>query len=158
MPCRETADATLDQEERERTLIPTKEEGNTHQQSCGTCFFFRRTGRTENPGIQGARGKCRWDEVTPLPLTLESYAIESIVYEEWGGRCPAWRKSENEETMIELTCPWCGEADFDAMGLKIHIARGWCEAYENLDGIAPHLVEQEEGEGDTLKTKEKQSE
>lgn len=29
-----------------------------------------------------------------------------------------------------MSCPFCKQADFDAIGLKVHIARGWCDAYE----------------------------
>lgn len=31
-----------------------------------------------------------------------------------------------------ISCPFCGEADFDLIGLKIHLTRGHCEAYEEL--------------------------
>lgn len=32
-----------------------------------------------------------------------------------------------------LICPFCGEGDFDAVGLKMHLAFGWCEPYQNID-------------------------
>lgn len=32
-----------------------------------------------------------------------------------------------------LTCPFCGETDFDKVGLKIHIINGWCEEFENTE-------------------------
>lgn len=30
---------------------------------------------------------------------------------------------------VDLLCPFCGDADFDIIGLKNHIARGWCDAF-----------------------------
>lgn len=30
---------------------------------------------------------------------------------------------------ILVRCPWCGEPDYDLNGLKSHIAKGDCEAY-----------------------------
>lgn len=35
---------------------------------------------------------------------------------------------------VPVVCPFCAEADFDLAGLKIHLAQGWCEPYEALDG------------------------
>lgn len=32
--------------------------------------------------------------------------------------------------MADVTCPFCGEAGFDAIGLKAHLER-WCEVYES---------------------------
>lgn len=26
-------------------------------------------------------------------------------------------------------CPFCGEPDMDLVGLKMHLTRGWCEAF-----------------------------
>ena len=31
-----------------------------------------------------------------------------------------------------FTCPFCQETDFDAIGLKMHFLRGWCDTF-NLD-------------------------
>ena len=33
---------------------------------------------------------------------------------------------------IALHCPFCGEDDFDAIGLKAHLLRGHCEAFESV--------------------------
>lgn len=33
---------------------------------------------------------------------------------------------------IEVTCPFCGEGEFDLPGLKGHILNGWCEACNEL--------------------------
>jgi len=29
-------------------------------------------------------------------------------------------------------CPFCGEDDFDKLGLKLHITRGHCEEFERI--------------------------
>lgn len=31
--------------------------------------------------------------------------------------------------MADLTCPFCNETEFDAIGLKQHLQRGWCDAF-----------------------------
>jgi hypothetical protein len=31
--------------------------------------------------------------------------------------------------MSEMTCPFCNEQGFDAIGLKLHLQSGWCEAF-----------------------------
>jgi hypothetical protein len=31
--------------------------------------------------------------------------------------------------MLAKTCPFCGETDFDLIGLKIHFMRGWCDVW-----------------------------
>lgn len=33
----------------------------------------------------------------------------------------------------QLTCPFCKEDDFDAIGLKLHLLRGWCSVFEDTD-------------------------
>ena len=33
-------------------------------------------------------------------------------------------------------CPFCHEADFDAVGLKVHLSSGHCEAYESTPSPA----------------------
>ena len=32
----------------------------------------------------------------------------------------------------DVTCPFCGEKDFDLIGLKIHYERGYCDEYEDI--------------------------
>ena len=33
----------------------------------------------------------------------------------------------------DMTCPFCGEGDFDAIGLKRHLTiSGWCEPFESV--------------------------
>ena len=34
---------------------------------------------------------------------------------------------------MEMKCPFCGDDDFDDVGLKIHLIFGHCETFENLD-------------------------
>ena len=36
-------------------------------------------------------------------------------------------------SFVEVTCPFCGEDDFDLYGLKIHILSGWCEVFNNTE-------------------------
>jgi len=31
-----------------------------------------------------------------------------------------------------VKCPFCGEEDFDLVGLKMHLENGWCEEYNFL--------------------------
>lgn len=35
-------------------------------------------------------------------------------------------------TIEEVVCPFCKEADFDLIGLEIHLERGWCEVFGTL--------------------------
>ena len=44
--------------------------------------------------------------------------------------CPN-RDKTSEDCL--LVCPWCKEADFDDIGLKLHIINGWCPVFENID-------------------------
>ena len=32
-----------------------------------------------------------------------------------------------------VACPFCGEKDFDLIGLKTHFLNGWCDVYESTD-------------------------
>lgn len=41
--------------------------------------------------------------------------------------------SEAEEfDLIELVCPFCNEQDFDLIGLKIHLIKGYCDKFNEL--------------------------
>ena len=31
-----------------------------------------------------------------------------------------------------VACPFCGEDDFDLIGLKMHLMSGWCEVFDKL--------------------------
>ena len=33
---------------------------------------------------------------------------------------------------VELVCPFCGEREFDDIGLKMHLLNGWCEPFEKV--------------------------
>ena len=44
-----------------------------------------------------------------------------------------------------VQCPWCGEDDFDLVGLKLHILQGWCDAYD-----ATTIEDQTEAEKEKL--------
>lgn len=37
----------------------------------------------------------------------------------------------------DVTCQFCGEGDFDLIGLKMHLRFGWCEAFEAIPSVAP---------------------
>lgn len=32
--------------------------------------------------------------------------------------------------MADLTCPFCNDDNFDRIGLKLHLQRGWCDAFD----------------------------
>ena len=34
-----------------------------------------------------------------------------------------------------VDCPFCGESDFDLVGLKSHLQNGDCEGYENTETL-----------------------
>lgn len=34
-----------------------------------------------------------------------------------------------------VTCPFCGEEDFDLIGLKLHLSLGHCDEYEEIDAL-----------------------
>jgi hypothetical protein len=36
---------------------------------------------------------------------------------------------------VANTCPFCGEGDFDKVGLKSHLNHGDCEVFEKLENI-----------------------
>lgn len=38
-----------------------------------------------------------------------------------------------EQKPAAVVCPFCGESDFDLVGLKMHLTLVGCEQYENLD-------------------------
>jgi hypothetical protein len=40
-------------------------------------------------------------------------------------------EENDKKTNSDLTCPLCGETDFDKVVLKIHIINGWCDEFEN---------------------------
>lgn len=39
----------------------------------------------------------------------------------------------------EMTCPFCGEGEFDGPGLKFHYIRGWCAEFNKIGTLtAPY--------------------
>jgi len=42
--------------------------------------------------------------------------------------------SQQDKNKEEIICPFCGEDDFDKIGLKNHLHR-YCEVYENIEPI-----------------------
>jgi hypothetical protein len=36
-----------------------------------------------------------------------------------------------------MLCPFCDEGGFDAIGLKAHLLRGWCDAFESVGNSVP---------------------
>lgn len=38
-----------------------------------------------------------------------------------------------------VTCPFCGETDFDPIGLKNHFTAGYCEIFNALPAVRPPL-------------------
>lgn len=42
----------------------------------------------------------------------------------------------------DVVCPFCGEGDFDRIGLKLHLHLGWCEPFNETP-----LADQPKGEG-----------
>ena len=36
---------------------------------------------------------------------------------------------------FHISCPFCGEKDFDKIGLKHHLINGYCEEYLNTQSI-----------------------
>lgn len=41
--------------------------------------------------------------------------------------------SDQDSTRQDIICPFCEDEDFDLIGLKLHINRGWCEVFEKLE-------------------------
>ena len=46
---------------------------------------------------------------------------------------------EGKEITLAVECPFCGEKDFDLIGLKIHFNRGWCQVFEQTETIDREL-------------------
>lgn len=40
---------------------------------------------------------------------------------------------ETTEAPQDVTCPWCGEGEFDLPGLKSHLTRGGCEKFDDCE-------------------------
>jgi hypothetical protein len=46
---------------------------------------------------------------------------------------------KNVGIMKDVQCPFCGESDFDLIGLRGHLENGWCEIYESTPKLRPPL-------------------
>lgn len=39
------------------------------------------------------------------------------------------------EDLQDIKCPFCGERDFDLIGLKGHLLSGYCEIFESTERV-----------------------
>ena len=46
-----------------------------------------------------------------------------------------WQLIDTKNSMDEVICPFCNEKDFDLIGLKAHLLRGWCSNFNNTSQI-----------------------
>lgn len=46
--------------------------------------------------------------------------------------------------MTYINCPFCNEQDFDLVGLKTHLTKGYCETYENTLSFEEELERRKE--------------
>lgn len=46
-----------------------------------------------------------------------------------------WQLIDTKNNMNEVICPFCNEKDFDLIGLKAHLLRGWCSNFNNTSQI-----------------------
>ena len=54
--------------------------------------------------------------------------------------------SESRSTALladdsDVVCPFCGECDFDLVGLKMHLLRGWCDKFNETSLDVPRTRE-----------------
>lgn len=42
--------------------------------------------------------------------------------------------------MDDVTCPFCGEDDFDLIGLKNHFLAGYCDTFNDVESIPTFLA------------------
>jgi hypothetical protein len=42
------------------------------------------------------------------------------------------------EASLDVVCPFCGEGEFDKIGLKLHLERGHCDEYREVDVPCRH--------------------
>ena len=45
----------------------------------------------------------------------------------------------------DVVCPFCGECDFDLVGLKMHLLRGWCDKFNETSLDVPRTREANAG-------------
>ena len=49
-----------------------------------------------------------------------------------------------------ITCPFCNETDFDAIGLKNHLTSGWCDVFEKIPAIERRVREPAKEQGQQI--------
>lgn len=42
------------------------------------------------------------------------------------------RAEHDASKSLNIKCPFCGDNDFDLIGLKLHLEKGYCEKYEEV--------------------------
>jgi hypothetical protein len=47
----------------------------------------------------------------------------------------------NTPRYTPISCPFCKEADFDEIGLKMHLLKGQCDAFEAVENWVPKMKE-----------------
>lgn len=83
------------------------------------------------------RCMCRFGEVSCGPIhngytrPTISFAGPRVLTERTAMRMHAQDSAEGRQP---ISCPFCGEGDFDLLGLKMHLNRGWCEVFNSLCG------------------------
>lgn len=60
-----------------------------------------------------------------FPELLAIHAMEEIQSKD--------KIMSDSETTIYISCPFCGEPDFDLIGLKLHISRDYCDSCNDLE-------------------------
>lgn len=71
-------------------------------------------------------GECVYCEGTGIELGKRCDVCDGI------GEVTTREDRENDSTGFLITCPFCGETEFDKVGLWVHISRGWCDQYEEI--------------------------
>jgi len=60
----------------------------------------------------------------------------------------------SDEYPPTINCPFCNDDDYDLIGLKMHLLRGWCEKFDTLK-VPPGVMDltkrkQTEGGGENV--------
>jgi hypothetical protein len=53
----------------------------------------------------------------------------------------SWYKESEMSDNKMIACPFCNEADFDAIGLKNHLISGDCDVFEDVPAIERRVRE-----------------
>lgn len=80
----------------------------------------------------------KWDNATPTePLILCLGCGKPVLWNDsTDNLCPECAVKSERISVENVVCPFCGEGDFDLIGLKMHLTLGWCDKYNAvmLDG------------------------